>query len=834
MGWFGLFAFLTIISVLSYQRASLNVWTLALAIFFAFVSRFTGFSVLSICLWILFFVIFIPLHFSSLRYRVITLPILRFYRKSMPTMSRTEREALTAGTVGWEGELFKGNPDWEKLFALPKPSLSIEEKSFIEGPVESLCAMIDDWDITHNLADLPPKMWEFLKKEGFFSLIIPKQYGGKEFSAYAHSQILLKVYGRSTTVGSTIAVPNSLGPAELLLHYGTEDQKNYYLPRLARGEEIPCFALTGPEAGSDAGAMTDTGVVCWGEHNGEKVLGIRLNFNKRYITLAPIATVIGLAFKMYDPDHLLGKHEDIGITCALIPRNIPGISIGRRHYPASIVFQNGPIHGKDIFIPVDWIIGGPEMAGHGWRMLMECLASGRAISLPASGIGGAKAFAFASGAYARVRRQFGVPISRFEGIEQVLARITGYTYIMDATRTFTAVMIDQGARPAVASAITKYHVTELGRLLAVDAMDLHGGKGICLGPKNYLARFYESVPISITVEGANILTRCLIIFGQGAMRCHPYLFAEYEAARQKNPQDKSKFCEDKETIIAFDKAFMGHLNFAFGNMIRTIVLSLTSGRIVKLQSQPFEKRYLQLATRFSSAFAMLADVSILVLGSSLKRKENISGRLGDILSYLYILSATLKHYNDQDRNTDDIPIVEWACQTCLFRIQEAFDEILKNFPNRWIAGILRIMIFPYGQHFSKPNDQLDHQIAQLISSPTSSRYRLAEGAFLSNVPGNMLSLLEDALIKSIQAEPIEKTIKTAIQDRVIRGSTIDEQAKTAYAQNIISKEQLTIVLEAEEARLKVIAVDDFATEDLARNIKKTSIKDTYATTRSTE
>lgn len=834
MGWFGLFAFLTIISVLSYQRASLKVWTLALAIFVAFVTRFSGFSIVAIILWIFFFVIFVPLHFSALRYRCISKPILRLFRKSMPTMSRTEREALAAGTVGWEGELFKGNPDWDKLLALPKPALSAEEKAFLEGPVETLCAMIDDWDITHNLADLPPKMWDYLKKEGFFSLIIPKQYGGKEFSAYAHSQILMKVYGRSTTVGSTIAVPNSLGPAELLLHYGTEEQKNYYLPRLARGDEVPCFALTGPEAGSDAGAMTDTGVVCWGEYNGKKVLGIRLNFNKRYITLAPIATVIGLAFKMYDPDHLLGKQEDIGITCALIPRNTQGISIGRRHYPASIVFQNGPIHGKDIFIPVDWIIGGPDMAGHGWRMLMECLAAGRAISLPASGIGGAKAFSFASGAYARVRRQFNVPISRFEGVEQVLARITGYTYLMDATRTFTAAMIDQGARPSVASAITKYHVTEMGRALAADAMDLHGGKGICLGPKNYLARFYESVPISITVEGANILTRCLIIFGQGAMRCHPYIFAEFEAARHKDPQDKSKYCEDKKTIIAFDNAFMGHLNFIFGNIIRTMVLSLTSGRIVKLQTDTFEKRYFQLATRFSTAFAMLADVSILVLGSSLKRKENISGRLGDILSYLYILSATLKHFNDQGRNSDDTPIVEWACQTCLFRIQEAFDEILKNFPNRWIAGILRIMIFPYGQHFSKPNDQLDHKVAQLISSPTSSRYRLAEGAYLTNVPGNMLSLLEDALLKSVEAEPIEKIIKSAIQDRLIRGSSIAEQAKSAFAQNVISKEQLDIVLKAEEARLKVIAVDDFANEDLARVIIKTSMKDTYATARPTD
>lgn len=819
MGWIWLLACLSVISVLAYHRSSLKVWTLGIAVFLLLLTRLSHFSGASIVLfWLMALVIFVPLYITKWRYQFISKPILDFYRQEMPTMSRTEREALAAGTVSWEGELFKGNPHWDQLLAMPKPQLSAEEQAFFDGPVETLCKMIDDWDITHNRVDLPPEMWKFLKDEGFFSLIIPKEYGGKEFSAYAHSQILTKVYGRSTSVASTIAVPNSLGPAELLLHYGTTEQKNYYLPRLARGEEMPCFALTGPEAGSDAGAMTDIGVVCWGEHEGKKTLGLRLNFDKRYITLAPVATVVGLAFKMYDPDHLLGKREDLGITCALIPRDTPGVSIGRRHFPANIAFQNGPIQGKDVFIPVDWIIGGPEMAGRGWQMLMECLAAGRAISLPASAIGGSKAAVFAAGAYARIRRQFNVPIARFEGIEEVLARMGGWAYIMDATRSFTAGLIDQGAKPAIASAITKYHVTELGRSLANNGMDILGGKGICLGPKNFTMRAYESIPISITVEGANILTRCLIIFGQGAMRCHPYIFAEYEAARKK---------DDKEALQLFDRALMGHISYTFSNFVRTLVLSLTSG-LVNRAPAGLTKRYFQQATRFSSAFALLADASVLVYGGTLKRRESVSGRLGDILSYLYLLSATLKHFQDQGNNVEDMPLVNWACQYCLHEIQERFDEILKNFPNRWLGAILRVMIFPYGKNFAKPSDKLGHKVAQLLIAPTPTRYRLSEGLYVTDVVGNQMSLIEDALIKSINAEPIEKIIKAAVQDRVIRATTIDEQAKEAFVHKMISQDQLSIVLEAEVARRKVIAVDDFAPDELARVAGKTPAHEAYA------
>jgi len=762
----------------------------------------TSFWLLSLS-WLLFAILIIPLYSTNLRYHFITRHILNFYRDQMPTMSSTESEALAAGTVGWEGELFQGNPDWNKLLNYPKPSLSKEEQDYINGPVKTLCSMINDWDITHHRLDLPPQMWQFLKDEGFFALIIPKEYGGKAFSAYAHSEILTMVSGISSTVASTIAVPNSLGPAELLLHYGTEEQKNYYLPRLAKGIEIPCFALTGLEAGSDAGAMTDKGIVCWGEHEGKNVIGIRLTWSKRYITLAPIATVIGLAFKLYDPDHLLANTKNLGITCALIPRDTPGITIGRRHFPCNAVFQNGPTQGNDVFIPLDWIIGGPKMAGQGWRMLMECLAAGRAISLPASAMGGSKMVAFTTGAYARIRRQFKMPIGRFEGIEVALARIAGYTYIMDATRTFTAGIIDTGEKPAVASAITKYHVTELGRTVISDAMDIHGGKGICLGPKNYLARFYQAMPIAITVEGANILTRSLIIFGQGAMRCHPYILAEFNAAMLEN---------ENLRLREFDKSLMAHMSFTLSQFFRTLILGVTSAKIVKAPKVA-TKRYFQQATRFSAAFALLADISLLTFGGSLKRKESISGRLGDILSYLYILSAVLKQYQDQGNHAEDLPIVKWASLTCLFEIQEAIEGVLTNFPNRWLARLLRFIIFPAGMRFTKPNDKIGFKAAQLLLSPTATRMRLTEG---TDVSYPVLAMIEDALQKVTEADPVEKVIKTAVHDKLIKGDTLIEQGRAALLKGIITDGEMNILLASEKAREEVIKVDDFSEEELMR------------------
>lgn len=821
MGWVWFFGFFGAFLTLAYQRASLHVWTLSFAILLVLLTKLSHASIFSLFIaWVAFIAIAVSLYATTLRKKYFTQRVLTLYRKIMPTMSTTEREALAAGTIGWEGELFRGIPNWKTLFAFKKPHLTDEEQAYLDGPVDTLCSMIDDWDITHNRCDLPPEMWQYLKDNGFFGLIIPKEYGGKEFSAYAHSQIIMKVYGISATVATTLSVPNSLGPAELLLHYGTPEQKKYYLPRLARGEEIPCFALTGPEAGSDAGAMTDTGIVCWGDYQGQRVLGIRLNWNKRYITLAPVATLIGLAFKLYDPDHLLGTTDELGITCALIPRETEGVVAGRRHFPCNIAFHNGPTQGHNVFIPLDWIIGGQAMVGQGWRMLMECLAAGRAISLPGSAIGGAKSLSYASGAYARVRRQFNVSIGRFEGIEEVLARIGGLTYLMDATRTFTAGMIDLGEKPAVASAITKYHVTEFGRMTANDGMDLHGGKGICLGPKNYLGRQYQGIPIAITVEGANILTRNLIIFGQGAMRCHPYIFAEFEAASIKN---------DEKSLNDFDRALMGHMGYTLSNCVQTLVLSLTCGKIARVPAMPI-KKYIQSATRLSAAFAMVADLSLLTLGGSLKRKENISARLGDILSYLYMLSAVFKHYQDQGQQADDLPLVRWACLYCLYQIQERFDELLKNFPNRWLAGLLRVIIFPYGKHFTKPSDKLSHKITQLLMAPTSARYRLTEGAYTTASPGNVLADLEDALIKVVAAEPVEKTIKTALQNGLIKDDTIINQATEAHDKKLITREELDSIIQAEEARSKVIAVDDFAPEELTHGYMKQQSSERHATT----
>lgn len=805
MAIYWVIAFILLFGTLAFNRATLLIQSISFLLFLVIATKFIGITTGMIICWIVLLAILIPLNLRSIRRRYLSQPILNFFREVMPTMSRTEREAISAGTVGWEGDLFRGNPNWRKLLKIPKNKLSAEEQAFMDGPVQTLCSMISDWEITHQLADLPAEMWDFIKNNGFFGLIIPKLYGGKEFSAFAHSQLLVKLSGISITVSTTVSVPNSLGPAELILHYGTEEQKNYYLPRLASGEDIPCFALTSPDAGSDASSMTDHGIVCKMDFKGKKTLGVRLNFNKRYITLAPVATVIGLAFKLFDPHHLLGDKEEIGITCALIPRDTPGLTIGRRHFPLNTPFQNGPVHGKDVFIPLDWIIGGVEQAGKGWRMLMECLAAGRAITLPSSAVGGSKVACYTAGAYARIRKQFNIPIGRFEGIETPLARIAVNAYVMDAARLLTMSSVDSGEKPSVASAIIKYHTTELARDVSLDTMDIHGGKAICLGPKNYIGRGYESVPIAITVEGANILTRNMIIFGQGAIRCHPYVYSEMEAARMTDP---------KAALKAFDKAVIKHIAFGMSNVIRSLVLALTSAVIVKAPSGK-TKRFYQHLTRFSSAFALISDVSMLTMGGNLKRKESLSARLGDILSQLYLVSAVLKTYHDEGENADDFPIIRCACERAFSDIQFSFHELLKNYPNRPIAWLLRLFIFPLGRRFHRPNDNLQHKIAQLLTAPTATRDRLSSGVYISSDSDNVFVEIQDALIKTIAAEPFEKIVKSAKHDGNISGYNLMEQAQSALKQNIITQEQFDVMMQAEEARIKVISVDDFASEDLA-------------------
>lgn len=555
-----------VIGAMAYRRASLFTATLATA---AALVAGTFYGHVPLLVWALFAVIALPLNLVEFRRNQLTKPLFKIYKSIMPEMSRTEKEAIEAGTTWWEADLFAGNPDWKKLHAIPVSTLSAEEQAFMDGPVEEVCRMVNDWEVTHERADLSPEVWQYLKDNKFFAMIIKKKYGGLEFSAYAQSCVLQKLCGASAVLASTVGVPNSLGPGELLQHYGTDEQKDYYLPRLAVGKEIPCFALTSPEAGSDAGSIPDFGIVCKGEWEGEEVLGMRLTWNKRYITLAPIATVLGLAFKLRDPDHLLGEEEELGITCALIPTHIKGVDIGRRHFPLNVPFQNGPTRGKDVFVPLDFIIGGPAMAGQGWRMLVECLSVGRGITLPSNSTGGVKMLALATGAYSRIRRQFKLPIGKMEGIEEPLARLGGNAYIMGAAAKLTVTGIDLGEKPSVISAIVKYHLTDRAQKCIIDAMDIHGGKAICMGPNNYLARGYQGAPIAVTVEGANILTRSMIIYGQGAIRCHPYVLPEMLAASHP---DKEQALKD------FDKAMFSHVGFAISNLVRSFWLGLTGAR----------------------------------------------------------------------------------------------------------------------------------------------------------------------------------------------------------------------------------------------------------------
>ncbi len=735
------------------------------------------------------------------RKRWISGPLLRLFRGMLPPMSDTEREALEAGTVWWDGELFSGRPRWRKLHRQPAPELSREEQAFLDGPTEELCAMLDDWDITHERYDLPPEVWQFIKDQGFFGMIIPRRYGGLEFSALAHSAVVMKIATRSITAAVTVMVPNSLGPAKLLLEYGTQEQKDYYLPRLARGEEIPCFALTSPQAGSDASAMPDFGVVCRQDFEGRKdVLGIRLTWEKRYITLGPVATLLGLAFKLYDPDHLIGEDDEPGITLALIPTDHPGVNIGRRHLPLNIPFQNGPNSGKDVFIPMDWVIGGQDRAGQGWRMLMECLADGRSISLPALGVGAGKLACRAVGAYARIRRQFKLPIGRFEGVQEALARIAGLTYLMDAARLLTAAAIDHGEKPSVISAIVKYHLTEGMRRAVNDAMDVLGGAGICLGPRNFMGRVYQAVPIAITVEGANILTRSLIIFGQGAVRAHPHILKLMEAISTEDPE---------ESLQKFDRALFSHVRFVVVNVLRTFSYAVTRSLFVVAPGRGPVRRYYQHLTRMSAAFALLADASIITLGGSLKRRERLSARLADVLSHLYLASAALHRFNSAGCPREELPLLRWALDHSLYTIQDRINGVLANFPSRPVAWLLRLCIFPLGRRFHAPGDKLDREVAELLLAPSPTRDRLTAGMYIPKAPDQQLARIEDALVKVITAEHAERKLRKGLPGVSWRLGELEDVLRAAQDQGVIDAQEAELIRQAEAARLEVIRVDDF-------------------------
>ena len=756
--------------------------------------------------WLLLAAVAAPLLFPDLRRKVLTAPLFGWFQRTLPPMSQTEREAIDAGTVWWDGELFSGRPDWNTLLGYSKAELTEEEQAFIDGPTEELCAMVSDWQIGQDL-DLPPAAWEHIKSHGFFALIIPKEYGGKGFSAYAHSQVAMKLATRSGDLASTVMVPNSLGPAELLLHYGTDEQRNHYLPRLARGDEIPCFALTGPLAGSDAGAMPDTGIICKGQWQGEEVIGLRLNWEKRYITLGPVATLLGLAFKAYDPEHLLGDKEELGISLALIPTNTPGVEIGKRHLPLGAAFMNGPNSGKDVFVPLEFLIGGQDMLGKGWMMLMNCLSVGRSISLPAVGTGAAKYTSLVTGQYARIREQFNVPLAAFEGIQESLARIGGNAFLMDSARLLTAKAVDLGEKPSVLSAILKYHLTERGRECIQHAMDVHGGKGIIMGPNNYLGRNWQGAPIFITVEGANILSRNLMIFGQGAIRCHPFVLKEMALAGRE---------DHDQALKEFDHLLMQHIGFAVGNAASTLVLGLGLGHFEKVPGDALSQGYFRALNRQAAAFALLADLCMMLLGGELKRRERLSARLGDVLSHLYLSSAALKRYHDLNSPEYLQPLLRWALEESLGQAEKALDRLLDNFPNRFLGCALRLVVFPFGRRHTGPSDELDAEIAELIGRAKGdpALEELLAGCYRPQAEGDPVAALQQACDQLNAAEPLRKKLHQAVKSGQVAPAPGESVIDAALHAGVLQASEAQSLHAAEAARRQVIDVDAFDKEQL--------------------
>ena len=813
-----LLLFIILIGLIGYLRLPLTSSTWLIGAWLIATALTQGFQGWLWLLWIPTLLILTIINMPDLRRKLISQPAMRLLKANLPKISRTEQEALDGGNVWWDAELFSGKPNWTRLRDLSSGSLSKEEQDFLNGPVETLCEMLDDWQITHELQDLPTTVWDYIKEQRFFGMIIPKEYGGHGFSALAHSQVIMKISGRSITAAVTIMVPNSLGPGELLMKYGTNDQKDFYLPRLAVGKDIPCFALTGPEAGSDAGSIPDIGIVCREDFNNEKdVLGIRINWEKRYITLGPVASLLGLAFQLYDPDELLTEDvfssqaayqeiirdgDHIGITVALIPTDTPGISIGKRHFTLNNPFQNGPNWGKDVFIPMDWLIGGVDNVGKGWRMLVECLGEGRGISLPALSTGAAKIASRYTGAYARVRKQFGIPIGRFEGIEEPLADMLGNTYLMDASRKLTTTALDQGQRPAVITALLKYQLTERMRTIVNDAMDIQGGSGICLGPSNFIGRGYQAIPVAITVEGANILTRSLIVFGQGAIRCHPYLLTEMKATQENNLKE-------------LDHALFSHIGFVISNLSRSIWFGLTNA-IFESPGTPLTRQYYRRLTRLSAGFALLSDYALLTLGGGLKRKERLSGRFADILANMYLCSAALKHFEDQGEPEADLPLLHYACQKTMHDAQQAMLAVFYNLPFKPIAKTLRALMFPFGKPYSPPGDKLIHKVAGIALRPSSTRDRLTEGCYITEDPNDPMGRIEYAFNIAIQTEELEKNFKKIVKSDQLKSRTHKERIKEAADKALISKEDSEQLLLLWSSMREAIRVDDFTEEEFKR------------------
>ncbi len=800
-----LFIFFVAIGIAAYLRMPLIIWNAFLGLVLMLYTFSDTAGVTSILIfWAIYLAVIIPLNMPHIRHKYLAEPLLKFMQQAMPSISQTEQEALDAGSVWWEADLFSGQPDFDKIRELPAPKLSTEEQAFMDGPVEELCTMLDDWQITHESSDLPAEIWQFLKDHKFFAMIIPRSYGGLEFSALAHSSVVMKIAGRSISAAVTVMVPNSLGPGKLLLHYGTQEQKDHYLPRLAAGDEIPAFALTGPQAGSDAGAMPDSGVVCKGRFDGQDdVLGIRLNWDKRYITLGPVATVLGLAFKLYDPDHLIGEEVNRGITLALIKTDIEGIDIGKRHFTSNHVFMNGPNRGKDVFIPMDWIIGGQDYVGKGWTMLMNCLSDGRAISLPALSTGAGKYAARYTGAYARIRKQFKIPVGYFEGVEEALAEIAGHSYILNAARHLTLTALDTGENPSVISGIVKYQSTERMRKIINHAMDIHGGHAICMGPNNFLGRAYQGIPISITVEGANILTRSMIVFGQGALRSHPFLLKEVEAVNHP---------DHEQAVQLFDEALMGHIGFIISNFFRSLWLGVSGARFIQVPGRGITRRYYKQLSRMSAAFALLADAMVLILGGSLKRKEKLSGRMADALSNMYLLTAVLKHFEDEGSQSEDIPLLQWAAEDCLYNTQEAMKDVLRNFPVPVVGTLLNMVIFPLTKPYGGANDRLGHKVARLLLQPSAVRDRLTRDIFWTDNPDDGMGRLEHALKLSIAAEDAERKLRDAMHIGLLNQQPIESLLEKAQELDIINKQEAEQIMQSHLATQNAIRVDEFSKE----------------------
>ena len=736
-----------------------------------------------------------------LRRLVISKPLFAWFQTVLPAMSATEKEALDAGTVWWDAELFSGKPDWKVLFDMPPPRLSEEEQAFMDGPVEELCSMLDDWKINRELKDLPPEVWQFIREKRFLSMIIPKEYGGLDFTAQGNAAVVTKISTRSLAAAVSVMVPNSLGPGELLMHFGTEEQKNHYLPRLARGEEIPCFALTSPQAGSDAASMPDEGVVCKKVIDGEEVLGLSVTWDKRYITLAPVATVLGLAFKTRDPDGLLGCRENLGISCALIPTSTPGVEIGKRHLPGGSVFMNGPTRGKDVFIPMDWLIGGRERIGQGWSMLMHCLAAGRAISLPAQGVAGGKAASMLTGAYARIRYQFKQPIGHFEGIEEPLARIGAEAYRMEAAHKLTMSALDRGDKPVVLSAILKAYHTESNRRVINDAMDVHGGKAVVEGPGNYLSLPYQAVPVAITVEGANILTRSMIVFGQGAIRCHPYLLKEMLAANDND-------------LTGFDRALWAHVGFLISNAVRAPALALAGRLLARSPVDAPTAPYYRQIDRLSAAFTLTADLCLLILGGKFKFKEKLSGRFADALANLYLASAALRRFEDDGRPEEDLAVLRFAVQDSLHEVEKALHGVYRNFPIPMLGPVVRFLCFPLGRRNQPVDDRTGQTIARQLLTKSATRDRLIAGAYVSRQDDGVGIVLQafDAVLK---AEPAEHAIRNALK-AVPNPHNVRELTARAVEAGVITAEQASDLITAQELSARVIAVDEFNPEALGK------------------